>query len=158
MKTIKVFLASSEELKADRNRFGNLVRKLSDKYEEKGIRIRLFEGEDYDAAYNGLKKQEEYNVQIKDCDIFIALFQTIVGKYTMEEVDYAIKEFRERGVPKIGVYFKSVNTQKNDDEMRTLKGNLQSPGLEYSCYNDFKELSNKFKELLLSTDIFLTLK
>jgi hypothetical protein len=157
MKTIKVFLASSEELKADRNRFGNLIRKLSDKYEDRGIRIKLFEWEDYDAAYNGMKKQEEYNVQIKDCDIFIALFQTIVGKYTMEEVDYAIKEFKERGVPKIGVYFKSVDTQKDGDEM-TLKSYLQSFDLVYGSYNDFEELSTKFKGLLLKNDIIASLQ
>ena len=52
MKTIKIFLASSDELVNDRNAFGNLVRRLDKNYEQKGIRIELFEWEDYDAAYN----------------------------------------------------------------------------------------------------------
>ncbi len=51
MKHIKIFLASSEELTDDRNAFGNLVRRLDRIYESRGIRIELFEWEDYDAAW-----------------------------------------------------------------------------------------------------------
>ena len=56
MKTIKVFLASSEELDNDRNAFGNLVRRLNNTYEKRGVKIELFEWEDYDAAYNDRRK------------------------------------------------------------------------------------------------------
>ena len=45
-RVIKIFLASSEELEADRYRFGNLIRKLDNIYEKRGIRIELFEWED----------------------------------------------------------------------------------------------------------------
>lgn len=69
MKTIKIFLASSEELADDRNAFGNLVRRLDKIYEKRGIRVELFEWEDYDAAYNNRRKQDEYNEQIKASDI-----------------------------------------------------------------------------------------
>lgn len=37
MKTIKIFLASSEELIDDRNAFGNLVHRLDKIYEKRGI-------------------------------------------------------------------------------------------------------------------------
>ena len=63
-RVIKIFLASSEELEADRYRFGNLIRKLDNIYEKRGIRIELFEWEDYDAAYNGMRKQDEYNERL----------------------------------------------------------------------------------------------
>jgi hypothetical protein len=150
MKTVKVFLASSEELKEDRNRFGNFIRKLSDKYEEeKDVRIKLFEWEDYDAAYNGMKKQEEYNAKIKDCDIFVALFQSIVGKYTMEEVKYAYEEFVNNSTPKIGVFIKFMETQeKENDHITSLKEYLSSLNLEWNYYKDFKELSGMVKKLL----------
>jgi hypothetical protein len=61
MKTIKILLASSEELTDNCNAFGYLVCKLDDIYEKRGIRIKLFEWEDYDAAYNNRRKQDEYN-------------------------------------------------------------------------------------------------
>ena len=76
MKTIKIFLASSEELQNDRDAFGNLVRRLDKIYEKRGIRIELFEWEDYDAAYNSRRKQDEYNDAIRSSDMFLALFQT----------------------------------------------------------------------------------
>ena len=37
MKTIKVFLASSEELKDEREKFGNFIRRLDDLYLKRGI-------------------------------------------------------------------------------------------------------------------------
>lgn len=57
MKKIKIFLASSEELEFERLAFGNLVRRLDNIYEKRGIRVELFEWEDYDAAYNAIAKQ-----------------------------------------------------------------------------------------------------
>ena len=71
-RTIQVFLASSEELKNDRNTFGNLVRRLDDIYKKRGIRIKLFEWEDYDAAYNNRRKQDEYNDEVRASDMFLA--------------------------------------------------------------------------------------
>ena len=71
MKTIKIFLASSEELTDDRNAFGNFVRRLDKIYEKRGVRIELFEWEDYDAAFNNRRKQDEYNDQIKASDMFL---------------------------------------------------------------------------------------
>ena len=108
MKTIKVFLASSEELIDDRNAFGNLVRRLDKIYEKRGIRIELFEWEDYDAAYNYRRKQDEYNDQIKASDMFLALFHTKAGKFTIEEFDVATEEFKKKASPKVYTYCKDL--------------------------------------------------
>ena len=88
-RVIKIFLASSEELEADRYRFGNLIRKLDNIYEKRGIRIELFEWEDYDAAYNGMRKQDEYNERVRASDMFLALFHKKAGKFTIEEINIA---------------------------------------------------------------------
>ena len=77
---IKVFLASSNELSNDRDAFGNLVRRLNNTYEKRGIRLDLFEWEDSDAAYNNRRKQDEYDDQIRNSDMFLALFRTKSGK------------------------------------------------------------------------------
>jgi tetratricopeptide (TPR) repeat protein len=119
MKTIKVFLASSEELEDDRIKFGNLIRKLNVIYEKRGIQIKLFEWEDFDAAYNGISKQEEYNEQICDSDIFLALFHIKAGKYTIEEFNYATEEFKKHTSPKIYTYIKQLG-----------KGEVESPELK----------------------------
>ena len=120
MRTIKIFLASSEELENDRNAFGNLVRKLDKIYEKRGIRIELFEWEDYDAAYNDRRKQDEYNDQVRASDMFLALFHTKAGKYTIEEFDVATEEFRRTGkTPQSYVYCRDL--QPGDEESAELK-------------------------------------
>ena len=119
MRTIKIFLASSEELEDDRNAFGNLVRKLNKTYEKRGIHLELFEWEDYDAAYNDRRKQDEYNDEVRASDMFLAVFHRVAGKYTIEEFDVATEEFRKKGLPKSYVYCKEL--QPGDVESQELQ-------------------------------------
>ncbi len=115
MKTIRIFLASSEELENDRNAFGNLIRKLNKTYQMRGIELDLFEWEDYDAAYNDRRKQDEYNEKVRASDMFLAVFHIKAGRFTCEEFDVAIEEFRRRGLPKSYVYCKDLK----DDEVES---------------------------------------
>lgn len=115
MKEIKVFLASSEELKYDRLAFSDLIRKLDNIYEKRGIRIRLFQWEDFDAAYNDKRKQDEYNEYIKQSDLFLALFRTKAGQFTVEEFELARNEHREKGSPKPHVYCRDLEQGETED-------------------------------------------
>lgn len=109
MKTIKIFLASSEELTEDRNAFGNLVRRLNKIYEKRGIHIELFEWEDYDAAYDDQRKQDEYNEKVRESDMFLSIFHRVAGRFTIEEFDVAMEHFRCHASPKIYTYCKDLN-------------------------------------------------
>lgn len=146
MKTIKVFLASSEELEDDRVRFGNLIRKLNEIYLKRGIEIKLFEWEDYDAAYNGVSKQEEYNEQISDSDIFLALFHINAGKYTLEEFNCATEEFKKHASPKIYTYIKALAPGESESqELKTFKAKLLKDLGHYWCsYNNTDTLHLHF--------------
>ena len=119
MKEIKVFLASSEELKYDRLAFSDLIRKLDNIYEKRGIRIRLFQWEDFDAAYNDKRKQDEYNEYIKQSDLFLALFRTKAGEFTVEEFELARDEHREKGLPKPHVYCRDLEQGETEDKTLT---------------------------------------
>ncbi|MBO5687626.1 MAG: tetratricopeptide repeat protein [Alistipes sp.] len=125
MKVIKIFLASSEELENDRNAFGNLVRRLDYIYEKRGVRVKLFEWEDYDAAYNDRRKQDEYNENVRVSDLFLAMFHTKAGKFTIEEFDVAAEEFRKRGLPKAYVYCKDLKDGETESkELKEFKQRL----------------------------------
>ena len=50
IRTIKIFLASSEELADERIRFGDFIRTLDDTYEQRGFRIKLIKWEDLPKA------------------------------------------------------------------------------------------------------------
>ena len=138
MKHIKIFLASSEELTDDRNAFGNLVRRLDRIYEQRGIRVELFEWEDYDAAWSERGKQNEYNDQIKASDMFLALFHTKAGKYTIEEFDVATEEFRKHASPKVYVYCKDLQSGEQETaELKEFKRKLfEEMGHYWSRYNN----------------------
>ena len=138
MKTIKIFLASSEELEDDRNAFGNLVRKLNKTYEKRGIHLELFEWEDYDAAYNDRRKQDEYNDEVRASDMFLAVFHRVAGKFTIEEFDVATEEFRKKGLPKSYVYCKDLKDgDVESEELKKFKKRLfEEMGHYWSRYTN----------------------
>ena len=140
MKTIKVFLASSEELDYDRMAFGNLVRRLDDMYEKRGIRIKLFEWEDYDSAYNDKRKQDEYNEYVKQSDIFLALFHKKAGQFTIEEFDKASEQFKATASPKVYTYCKDLKPgEEESPELKEFKERLFNEMGHYWCRYDNRE-------------------
>ncbi len=146
-RTIQVFLASSDELKADRNTFGNLIRKLDNIYEKRGIRIRLVEWEDCDAAYNNVRKQDEYNVEVKASDMFLALFYKKAGRFTVEEFGVATKEFKRTGIkPKPYVYCRDLPEGELEfEELKEFKRRLfEEMGHYWSAYNNEDSLQLHF--------------
>jgi len=155
MRTIKIFLASSDELANDRNAFGNLVRRLDNIYEQKGIRIELFEWEDYDAAYNDRRKQDEYNDQVRASDMFLALFHIKAGKYTIEEFNVATEEFRRTGkTPKSYVYCRNLESgEQESSELKEFKKHLLNELGHYWCkYNNHESMQLHFVMQLLLFD------
>lgn len=145
-RVIKIFLASSEELEADRYRFGNLIRKLDNIYEKRGIRIELFEWEDYDAAYNGMRKQDEYNERVRASDMFLALFHKKAGKFTIEEFNIARKAFDEQASPKIYTYIKDLEAGESESrklaEFKRLM--LEELGHYWCRYSNFDTMQLHF--------------
>ena len=145
-RVIKIFLASSEELEADRYRFGNLIRKLDNIYEKRGIRIELFEWEDYDAAYNGMRKQDEYNERVRASDMFLALFHKKAGKFTIEEFNIARKAFDEQASPKIYTYIKDLEAGESESrELAEFKRLMLEELGHYWCrYSNFDTMQLHF--------------
>ena len=142
MKEIKVFLASSEEMKDDRLLFGDFIRKLNELFNKREKKIVLLEWEDLDASYNGVRKQNEYNEHVRQSDIFIALFRTKAGKYTQEELNVAIENFKENQTPKIYIFISKLKDNENEDESLTkyikyLKCELEYFPINYSNKDEF---------------------
>ena len=81
----KVFLASSMELKEDREQFEIFINRKNKDWTDKGIFLDPIIWEDFlDAIFQG-RLQDEYNKAIRENDLFVMLFATKVGKYTDEE-------------------------------------------------------------------------
>ena len=104
-KEISIFLASSAELRKDREKFADFVMNLQKHYSNRGLGFQLEKWEYLDSAYNGRRKQDEYNDVIKKSDVFVTLFHNRAGKYTLEEFDLAVQECHTRQLP-LFIYFR----------------------------------------------------
>ena len=153
MKTIKIFLASSAELKDERKEFREFISVENDRLHKKGIYLQIVQWEYFLDEISDSRLQDEYNNELKKCDIALCLFFTKVGKFTEEEFDTAYKTFKSNGSPKIWTYFKnsSVNTGSIDPSINTLftfKDKLKNLGHFYTGYNSTPDLQLKFKRQL----------
>ena len=135
MKTITVFLASSNELNYDRNSFQALIAKLDDIYEPRGIRIKCRRWEDFPAYCTGERTQDVYNKTVRSCDMCICMFHKEAGQYTVEEFEQALDEYRtNHSHPKTFVYIRAlVEGEVETDELKAFKDELFKSIGHYWC-------------------------
>ncbi len=108
LKKIKIFLASSSELEEDRRELEIAIKRKNDQLIKSNIYVELIVWEDFIDVVSESRLQNEYNKSILECDIFVLLFFTKVGKFTFEEFTVAHKQFLSKGYPKIITYFKNA--------------------------------------------------
>lgn len=92
MNTLSIFLGSSFRLSHERVLIGDGIRRLSDEWEQKGVRIHLLIWEDYRSEFTGSSKQKEYDHDlVEKSDIVFAMFRDGIGPWTEHEIDVALK-------------------------------------------------------------------
>ena len=156
LKTIELFLASSSELKPDREQVEIWINRENKTLIKKGVFLKLNLREDFLNAMSQTRSQDEYNKIIAKCDVIIFLFSTKVGKYTEEEFEIANKHFRETGKPKyIYTYFKEVQVNASDKSIVTdlmrikrFKKKLENLGHFYTLYKSQEDLTKQLKNQL----------
>lgn len=152
MQTIKIFLASSSELKEDREKFEIAIyRKCKAWLPEHKIFLHLDIWEDYIDAMSRTRLQDEYNKAVTGCDIFVLLAFTKVGKFTEEEFTKAFGQFQNTNKPFIFTYFKDAQISMNNlgDEVISLlqfKKKLGDLGHFYTTYKSIEDLQLQFVE------------
>ncbi|MBE7383927.1 MAG: leucine-rich repeat domain-containing protein [Leptolyngbya sp. SIO1E4] len=154
MQTIKIFLASSSELKADREQFEIFINRKNKEYVKQDIFLELVLWEDFLNAMSKTRSQDEYNKAIQSCDVFVSLFHTKVGQYTEEEFLTALEIFKDSDRPLIYTYFKdaAINMSSITPEIMTLlnfKQKLSDMGHFYQNYADINDLKHQFGEQLV---------
>ena len=104
-KTIKIFLASSSELHDERDDFDLYVRQQNDRLRRSGFYLEVIRWETFLDSMSEDRLQEEYNMAVRNCDIFLSLFKTKTGVFTEEEFNVAYQKFKTSGRPLIYTYF-----------------------------------------------------
>ena len=152
-KNIKIFLASSAELKEEREQFEIFIHRENQRLYENGIFIKLELWEDFIDAMSKTRLQDEYNTVVKNSDIFVSLFFTKVGKYTLEEFETAFGQFKKTGKPLVYTYFKDapINAEEITDEFQSrldFRKKLEDLGHFRTIYKNIDDLKFQFKSQL----------
>ena len=118
----RIFLASSAELADHRREFEMAIRRKNDLWIDQGAYLRPIVWEDFLDALSKTRLQDEYNREIRQCDVFVMLYRGKVGRYTEEEFATAVGQFQATSRPFIFTYF----CDSPDDRAATSAGDLQS--------------------------------
>ena len=144
---IKVFLASSAELELERVYVGDFFTELNSILVQTPVRIRLLKWEVFESKFTGERKQNEYDEQVKRSDIFISLFHTRAGKFTMEEVEVAKTSYSEFKKPNELYNFFKETSEPREFNIEELTTTLK-PDFVISTYKDINDLKCKIIEIL----------
>ena len=149
----KIFIASSMELSEDRRAFRELIMEQNNAWHEQGAFLQVVGWEHFLDAVSPTRLQDEYNKAIRDCDIFVLLFHSKVGKYSREEFEIALMQFRSTGQPLIYTYCKPVDPGKasSDEDRQSLadfQQRLKDIGHFATRYDNLQDLQLKFLQQL----------
>ncbi len=151
LRKIQIFLASSEELREDRDKFEIYFRQLNDELTDKGLYLVINRWENFLGAMSETRLQDEYNKAVRSCDIFVSLFFTKTGKFTEEEFDTAHDQFKQTGRPYIYTFIKDaqINTGRlNNKDFQSLlafKDRLKDLGHFHTQYTSTEDLKLQFR-------------
>jgi hypothetical protein len=150
MKKIKIFLASSNELKPERDQFEIEINRKNKAWFNKEIFLDLNIWEDMSARMSSTGSQSEYNKFVEGADIFVLLAYSKVGMYTGEEFEHARGKFQATLKPFIFTYFKTppANTEDSLAEFKTKLKELKHYGANFTDSNDLWNQFNKELEHL----------
>jgi len=160
MQVKKIFLASSEELEDDRRAFELMIGRLNQQWRQRGIIFDLVVWEYFIDAMSKEGLQKEYNKAVEACDIFVMMFFTKVGRYTLEEFQKATARLAAGSGPRIYTYFRNdfILTGDIDDSIRSLldfKTKLRELNHYLTEYRNTEDLQWQFSrqlEMLFGSD------
>jgi hypothetical protein len=153
-RTIKIFLASSSELKEDRDAFELHFLRRNKDFCRQGFEVEVIRWETSLDAISETRLQDEYNEGVRESDIFVSLFKTKTGKYTEEEFEVAYKAFKDSGKPRIYTYImqadgpydmrlrKDLNSRWDSEEK------LKNLGHYPTYYTSIEDLKLQFQQQL----------
>ena len=147
MKKIKIFLASSNELKQEREQFEIEIYRKCKVWFDKDVFLHLDIWEDMSARMSLEGSQSEYDKFVKEADLFVFLAFSKVGMYTEEEFEHAFGQFKSKSKPFIFTYFKTPPDNK-EDSLADFKKKLSELKHFYANFDNIDDLWNQFNKEL----------
>jgi tetratricopeptide (TPR) repeat protein len=157
MKTIKIFLASSSELRPEREALVLLFGSLNKLYNVRGITLEHIWWEDLSISMpkdKTKREQDLYNEELKKCEICVTMFWRGFGSYTVEEFNLAHNQLQNDQMPKkICVFFKNAKEEDIKDDLKTFKKDYDKNYKHFYC--TFDNVDTLKLQLLLELERYL---
>lgn len=147
MKNINIFLASSKELAEMRSIFDLFFKRKNDYLIKQDVFLKVTLWENFSNSVSQTRLQNEYNNAIYQSDLFVSIFDTVAGKYTIEEFKYAYDSFKKNGRPLVFTYFK-LKPEQEQNSLIDFKNNLKDLGHYITMYENEQDLLLQFSEEL----------
>jgi hypothetical protein len=80
---------------------------------KQGFLVRLLIWEDGKHIGKSLRSQDNYNLEIEQCNLFAMMFYSKIGKYSSEEFEKAKSLFNKAAIPRICIFQKDKDLPKN---------------------------------------------
>ena len=90
----------------ERKEIGSFVQQLNETLISSGKYLDLEVCEELSNSVSSQRKQNDFNDMIRNSDVFYALLDDQIGKYTIEEYNVAYQQYKDTGKPKIKVFLK----------------------------------------------------
>lgn len=149
----QIFLASSAELADDRRAFELMIGRLNQQWRVRGQAFDVVLWENFVDALSPQGLQKEYDKAVADCDLFVMMFFTKVGPYTLQEFETAFKGLQARSRPRIYTYFRNdaILTSDIDEGIQSMlafKARMRELGHYVTHYRNTEDLQYQFSRQL----------
>lgn len=147
MAELKIFIAGSKELKAERNGIKIIANDLSSLYGSKGIHLTAHSYEHFD------EDQDSYNRFItQEADIVIFILDGYIGSKTEEEFVAATNSFHDNKRPEIMIFMREYDGKSLTPDIARVQGLIMGSlgsGKYHVDYSSLDDLKAKAKERIM---------
>ena len=148
LQTIRVFIASSNELLPERKELAVLLAGLNESLNQSHINFLPVEWEFLSSSWSVGRKQDEYNEKLKSCQICIVMFWTRKGWFTKEELDTAYNQLcPEDQSMKLFVFFKDITEEDRQTKKMTKKAVKLIESFRDSLYDTYGNWASSFSHI-----------
>ena len=157
-KSINIFLASSGELKTERDAINTFIAEENKRLFNSGIFLNLIMWEEQQKSVDKDRIQLRFNELLLDSEIVIVLFYTKAGQFTLEEFNLAYDNLRKENKPDyLFVFFdnRSVPQELITKDIFIIKGIKKKLQDDEQLYIEFDTVDNLKYELKKQMDLVL---
>ncbi len=152
-RTVKLFVASSGELKKEREQVELLVARENRKLNRRNLFIEVVLWEELSHSFRGERVQDYFSEKMLECEVVLFLFYTKAGQYTLEEFKKAYAAFKDNKKPNyLYVYFKdtpinpSQIVDKDIRKLRELKNEIEDAEQIYTHFETAEAFESQLKK------------